>query len=116
MLILYIIGETHSLKSTPNDRFVEKLFMAILFTSQSFFQKSAERKSPKKYFLYVILMSGMGSNHGFTSNRPIHNLLDYAGFLLQYSFKSFPRYCVYAQRSVTNYDHQKVPNLNSRYF
>ena len=32
MLILYISGGTYSLKSTPNDRFFEKLFIAILFT------------------------------------------------------------------------------------
>ena len=42
----------YSLKPTPNDRFFEKLFMAILFDAQSFCQKSAERKSPKKYFSY----------------------------------------------------------------
>ena len=28
--------------------------------SQSFCQKSAERKSPKKYFSYFVLMSGLG--------------------------------------------------------
>ena len=48
----YISGETYSLKSTPHDRFFEKLFMAVLIYSQSFCQKSAERKSPKKYFSY----------------------------------------------------------------
>ena len=31
VLILYISGGTYSLKSTPNDRFFEKLFIAILF-------------------------------------------------------------------------------------
>ena len=36
VLILYIIGGTYSLKSTPNDRFFEKLFMAILFTHSVF--------------------------------------------------------------------------------
>ena len=41
---------TYSLKSTPNDRFFKKLFMAILFTLL-FCHKSAERTSPKKYFL-----------------------------------------------------------------
>ena len=30
--------------------------------SQGFCQKSAERKSPKKYFLYFVLMSGLASN------------------------------------------------------
>ena len=33
--------------------------MAVLIYSQSFCQKSAERKSPKKYFLYFVLMSGL---------------------------------------------------------
>ena len=38
----------------------EKLFMAIFIYSQSFCQKSAERKSPKKYFLYFVLIFGLG--------------------------------------------------------
>ena len=59
VLILYISGGTHSLKSTPNDRFFEKLFMAIFIYSLSFFQKSSERKSPKKYFSYFVLMFGL---------------------------------------------------------
>ena len=58
VLILYIKGGTYSLKPTPNDRFLKKLFMTILFT-QSFCQKSAEKKSPKKYFLYLVLMTGL---------------------------------------------------------
>ena len=53
VLILYISGGTYSLKSTPNDRF-EKLFIAIFIYSQSFCPKSAERKSPKKYFSYFV--------------------------------------------------------------
>ena len=53
-------GRTYSLKSTLNGRFFEKLCMAIFIYSQSFWQKSAKRKSPKKYFLYFILMSGLG--------------------------------------------------------
>ena len=40
---------------------LEKLFMAILFYSQSFCQKSAERQQPKKYFFHIfVLMSGLG--------------------------------------------------------
>ena len=35
MLIIYISGGTYSLKSTPNDRFVETLFLALLFYSPS---------------------------------------------------------------------------------
>ena len=60
VLTLYISGRTYSLNWTLNVRFFEKLFMAILFYSQSFCQKSTERKSPKKYFLYFVLMSGLG--------------------------------------------------------
>ena len=36
VLILYISGGTYSLKSTPNDRVIEKLLMAILFTLKVF--------------------------------------------------------------------------------
>ena len=32
----------------------------FLFTLRFFFQKSAERKSPKKWFKYFVLMSGLG--------------------------------------------------------
>ena len=35
MLILYISGGTSCLKSTPNDRLFEKLFVAVLIYSQS---------------------------------------------------------------------------------
>ena len=38
----------------------EKLLMAIVIYSQNYCQKSAERKSPKKYFLYFVLISGLG--------------------------------------------------------
>ena len=53
-VILYINDGNYSLKSTPNDRFFEKLFM----TGKSFYQKSAERKS-KKYFSYFIETSSI---------------------------------------------------------
>ena len=36
VLNLYICGGTYSLKSTPNDRFFEKLFMTILLTLRVF--------------------------------------------------------------------------------
>ena len=48
----FISGGTYNLKSTPNDRLFEKLFMTILFTFRVFCQKSAERKSPKKYLFF----------------------------------------------------------------
>ena len=51
-LILFVIGGTYSLTSTPNDRFLRNFLMAVFIYSQSFCQKSAERKSPDKYFSY----------------------------------------------------------------
>ena len=51
------------------------------FYSQNYCRKSAERKSPKKYFFYFVLMSGLGgSNPGFSFNKPTHYLLDYEDF------------------------------------
>ena len=41
--------------------------------SQSFCQKSAERKSPKKYFLYFVLMSGLGQNKVIFFNMFVYN-------------------------------------------
>ena len=40
--------------------FFKTLCMAIFLYSQSFCQKSGERKSPEKYFSYFVLMSGLG--------------------------------------------------------
>ena len=37
-----------------------EIFHGNFIYSQSFCQKSAERKSPKKYFSYFVLMSGLG--------------------------------------------------------
>ena len=59
MLMLYISAAIYSLKSTPNDRFFEKLFMGIWICSRGFCQKYAERKSLKKYSLDFILMPGL---------------------------------------------------------
>ena len=42
-----------SLKSTPNDRFFEKLFMAILFTSQSF-ARNLLRGNRRRKILFVF--------------------------------------------------------------
>ena len=46
-------GGNYSLKSTPNDRFFENLFMETLFTTQSVCPKSAEGNTPKKYFFIL---------------------------------------------------------------
>ena len=49
--------------------------------SKSFYQKSAERKSPKKYFSYFV--SAWNTNPGFTSNKSTHYLLNYGERLLE---------------------------------
>ena len=53
---VYVSDGTYSLTAT----IFLKLFHGNFFYSQSFCQKSAERKSPKKYcfFLICVLMSG----------------------------------------------------------
>ena len=51
----------------------EKLFHGNFFHSQSFCQKSAERKSPNKYFHIFAL------NSDPTPNKPARYLLDYGG-------------------------------------
>ena len=47
--------------------------------SQSFYQKSAESKLPKKYFFYIfVLIPDMGFEPW--PNKPTHYLLDYGDF------------------------------------
>ena len=47
-------GGTYSLTSIRNGRFFEKFFHGNFIYSLRFCHKSAERKSPNKYFLYFI--------------------------------------------------------------
>ena len=57
-------------------------FHGILFT-QIFCQKSAERKSPKKFFLYFVFDVWPGArNPGSTPSKAIHYLLDYSEFFV----------------------------------
>ena len=57
--ILYITGGIYSLNWTSNVRVFEKLFIATFIYFQNFCQKSAERKLPKEYLSYFVLMSGL---------------------------------------------------------
>ena len=55
----------------------------FLIYSQSFCQKSAEKKSPKKYFfLFCFDVWLGGSNPGYSSIKPRHYLLDHGDFLM----------------------------------
>ena len=68
---------------------------------KSFCQKSAERKSPKKYFSYFVLMSGLNSD--FSANKPRHYLLDHGEIAINVNkllavlllLASFVRYFLY---------------------
>ena len=51
---------TYSLNSFPNDKFLRNLSWQFYLLSQFLPDICWERKSPKKYFLYFILMSGLG--------------------------------------------------------
>ena len=60
-LILFISGRTYSLKSTPNDRFLEKLFMAAFNLLSGFLPEICwEEIAEEIYFSYSVLMSGLG--------------------------------------------------------
>ena len=56
---------TFSLTSTTNDRFFEEIFHGRCIYSQTFCQKSAERKTPKIYcFSYFVLTLELGYEPG----------------------------------------------------
>ena len=54
VLILCLSGGTYSLKMTPNNRFFEKLFVALLFLLKGLCQKTAE---PKKYLFHIFVLT-----------------------------------------------------------
>ena len=84
---LLLSGRTYSLTSTPNDRFLRNFFMAGFFYSQSLCHKSAERKSPKKYFSYFIFDDWPGIwTQALASNKPTHYILDHGNFIRQYTY------------------------------
>ena len=77
-LILYVSGGTYSLKSTPNDWFFEKLFMAILFQHSEFLPEICWEEIAEENILFWCL--AWGPKPGFTSTKPTHYLLDYGNF------------------------------------
>ena len=79
-VVCIIFGGTHSLKSTPNERFSEKLVMAILFTLRVFAGNLLIGNRRRKTFCILFWCLAWGSNLGFTSNKPTHYLLDYGDF------------------------------------
>ena len=77
MLILYISGGSHCLKSTPNDRFFEKLFTAILFTLRVFATNLLGGNRRRNAFRISFWCLAWDSNPCFSSNKPTHYLLDH---------------------------------------
>ena len=82
VLILYILsGGTYSLKSTPNDRFfLEKLFMAILFTLRVFARNLLRGNRRRNTFRILFWCLAWDSNPGFLSSKPTNYLLDHGDF------------------------------------
>ena len=80
VLILYISGGTYSLKSTPNDKIFEKLFMAILFTLTFFARNLLRGNRRRNTFRISFWCQAWDWNPGFSSNKPTHYLLDHGDF------------------------------------
>ena len=82
VLILYISGGTYSLKSTANDRFFEKLFMAISYLLSELLPEICwEENRRRNTFRILFWCLAWGSNPGFSSNKPMHYLLDHGDFI-----------------------------------
>ena len=96
MLILYISGGTYSLKLTPNDRFFEKLFMAILFTLRDFVRNLLRGNCRRNTFRISFWFLVWDSNPGFSSNKPTHYLLDHSDafilILISWNLYSFSKF------------------------
>ena len=86
VLILNISGVTYSLKSTPNDRFFEKLFMAILFTLRVFARNLLSGNRRRNTFRISFWCLAWDSNPGFSSNKPTHYLLDHGDFKVSHQY------------------------------
>ena len=70
------------LKSTPNGRFFEKLFMAILFPLRVFARNLLRGNSRRNTFnIFFFWCLVWGSNPGSSSNKPTHYLLDHGDFI-----------------------------------
>ena len=71
------IYKWRDLQSTPNDRFFEKLFVAILFTLAVFARNLLRGNLRWNTFRISFWCLAWGSNPGFSSNNPKHYLLDH---------------------------------------
>ena len=80
------------LKSIPNEGFLEKLFMAILFILRVFARSLLRRNRRRNTFHILFSCLAWGSNPGFSSNKPAHYLLVNGDFICT-CMKSCRRNC-----------------------
>ena len=66
----YVSERTYSLKATPNDRFFDKLFLAIIFTLRIFGRNLLKGSCRRNTFRVLFWCLALVLNHGFTSNKP----------------------------------------------
>ena len=78
--VLYISGGTYSLKSTPNDRFFEKLFMAVLIILRVFARNLLRGNRRRNTFRILFWCLDWGSNPGLPSNKTTLYILDHGDF------------------------------------
>ena len=80
VLILYISGGTFSLKSTLNDKFLEKLFMTILFNLRVFAKNLVKGNRRRNTFRISFWFLAWDSYPGYSNNKLTHYLLDHGDF------------------------------------
>ena len=80
VLILYINGETYSLKTIPNGKFEKSLFMAVLITLRVSARNLLKGNRRINTFCISFWCLAWASNSGFTSNKATHYLLDHGDF------------------------------------
>ena len=88
VLILFISSGTCSLKSTPNNRFFKKFFMAALITLRVVARNPLRKYCRRNTFCIWIRCLIRNWNFGFTFNKPTHYLLDYGDFDTQQTIKN----------------------------
>ena len=86
VIIIQFPDKTYSLRSTPNDRFFEKLFMAILFTLRVFVRNLLRRNRRRNTFRISFWCLAWDTNPDFSSNKPTHYPLEHGNFKLKYSW------------------------------
>ena len=85
-------GGIYSLKSTPNDKFFEKLFIAILFTFTVFARNLLRGKRWKNISFFIFGFDAWLAirTWALRLNKPTHYLLDYGDWQQSFNFNTRP--------------------------